>query len=87
MLSAGQLEWVNTDQDDVKPYNFDYWAVDGNLYDRESRCTFALFSNNLPAGFGTQGKWSKDKCDSKNSFICKVRGSKYNKNQTDKNEI
>ena len=35
------------------------------------RCTFALFSKNLPAGFGAEGKWVKFDCQRANSFVCK----------------
>ena len=58
-MFVGKLEWVNTDQTEEKPYSWNNFAVSSNQYDKASRCTFALFSNNLPQGFGQEGKWSK----------------------------
>lgn len=72
LVKQGQLEWVNTDQNTNKNYNYDFFAVDGNQYDQSSRCTFALFSNNLPDGFGDEGKWSKAHCQNRYSFVCKI---------------
>ena len=71
LRDANHLEWVSTTTRD-KPYNFKYWSVDGEKYDESRRCTFALFSNNLPAGFGQEGKWAKHVCTHQNSFICKI---------------
>ena len=48
LIKFKQLEWVNTDQNEKKPYKYNFWAVDSNQFDENSRCTFALFSKNLP---------------------------------------
>ena len=33
------------------------------MHDSSRRCTFSLFSNNLPLDYGHEGKWYKEKCE------------------------
>jgi hypothetical protein len=55
------LEWVSSTT--YKPnYEFTNFGVDSTQHDSQ-RCTFALFSNNLPQDFGHEGKWYKEKCE------------------------
>ena len=75
LRQPNQLEWVNTASRN-KPYNersFKYWSIDGDMYVESRRCTFALFSNNLPdAANGDEGRWAKHSCSERNSYICKI---------------
>ena len=69
----GQLEWVSTTE--YKPeYKFQNFGVDADQHDSTRRCTFSLFSNNLPADYGHEGKWYKEKCEKTKglNFICKI---------------
>ena len=61
--TAGQLEWVSSTTDDPIPYNYNNFGIDADLHDKSRRCTFSLFSNNLPQDWGHEGKWYKEKCE------------------------
>jgi hypothetical protein len=62
------LEWVSSTS--YKPkYGYSNFGVDDSIQHDSQRCTFALFSNNLPADYGHEGKWYKEKCE-------KTKGSK-----------
>ena len=50
-------------------YTFNNFGVDADMHDSSRRCTFSLFSNNLPLDYGHEGKWYKEKCEkTKGSF-------------------
>ena len=73
LQSQGQLEWVSTSG--YKPeYKYNNFGVDADLHDSSRRCTFSLFSNNLPPNYGQEGKWYKEKCEKTKGldFICKL---------------
>ena len=62
LQQAGKLEWVSTS--DYQPeYKFNNFGVDADMHDKSRRCTFSLFSNNLPLDYGHEGKWYKEKCE------------------------
>ena len=62
LQQAGRLEWVSTS--DYQPnYKFNNFGVDADMHDKSRRCTFSLFSNNLPLDYGHEGKWYKEKCE------------------------
>ena len=71
---AGSLKWVTSYPDEVVPYKFNNFH--DNIADMDStrRCTFALFSNNLPQDYGHEGKWYKEKCEKTKGldFVCKI---------------
>ena len=51
-------------------YTFNNFGVDADMHDSSRRCTFSLFSNNLPLDYGHEGKWYKEKCEkTKGSFL------------------
>ena len=70
----GQLEWIATAEHGKVDYNFQNFGVDADLHDSSRRCTFSLFSNNLPLDYGHEGKWYKEKCEKTKglSFVCKI---------------
>ena len=60
-----KLEWVNTNQNqaDAKPYDYKNWAPGMETNSEQSkRCTFALFTENLPDAFDGEGLWVKNEC-------------------------
>ena len=61
--TAGQLEWVSSTTDDPIPYKYNNFGIDADMHDKSRRCTFSLFSNNLPQDWGHEGKWYKEKCE------------------------
>ena len=63
LQTAGQLEWVSSTTDDPIPYKYNNFGIDADLHDKSRRCTFSLFSNNLPQDWGHEGKWYKEKCE------------------------
>ncbi|CAG5102351.1 Oidioi.mRNA.OKI2018_I69.chr1.g260.t1.cds [Oikopleura dioica] len=75
------LEWVNTNQngDVTKPYNYKNWAPGmENNSDQSKRCTFALFTENLPdfpMPWDGEGLWVKNECTKTASFICKAKST------------
>jgi len=60
-----------------------FFGIDEDQFDTSRRCTYALFSNNLPGDFGQEGKWYKDKCNRENSFVCKMHHSRYTRDCDD----
>ena len=73
-----QLEWVSTTS--YKPeYKYSNFGTDANVQHDSQRCTFALFSNNLPGDYGHEGKWYKEKCEKTKgtNFICKLDESNF----------
>ncbi|CAG5103418.1 Oidioi.mRNA.OKI2018_I69.chr1.g764.t1.cds [Oikopleura dioica] len=71
--NVNQNVWVNS-MSIEKPYNFKYWGPQQETNsDPSKRCTFALFTENLPQDYGTEGKWVKNECTKRFSFICKVQ--------------
>ena len=63
LKQAGKLEWVSTIADYQLEYKFNNFGVDADMHDKSRRCTFSLFSNNLPLDYGHEGKWYKEKCE------------------------
>ena len=61
--TAGHLEWVSSTTDDPIDYTYNNFGIDADLHDKSRRCTFSLFSNNLPQDWGHEGKWYKEKCE------------------------
>ena len=59
----GNLEWVSTHSNSQFDYTFNNFGVDADMHDASRRCTFSLFSNNLPQDYGHEGKWYKEKCE------------------------
>ena len=45
------LEWVNTDEHYSAKYEYNFFGTDSENFDKSRRCTYALFSNNLPGNF------------------------------------
>ena len=80
LARTGQYEWVSTDgSDDDLVYDFEFWAP-GMPSDADgSRCTFMLFSDNLPGGetYGREGKWVKGICNKAGKYICRVKQDKF----------
>ena len=60
----------------VKPeVTYRNFGTGEDIQHQDQRCTFALFSNNLPGeNFGQEGKWYKEKCSKTkgSNFICKM---------------
>ena len=48
LTQKGRLEWVSTHEGEEIPYSYNNFGVDADLHDASRRCTFSLFSNNLP---------------------------------------
>lgn len=48
------------------------------------RCTYALFSVNLPGEYGREGKWSKADCTENAAFICQVQPAAFTKECDDR---
>lgn len=57
------MEWVNTDDSYSAKYEYDFFGVDEDQFDGSRRCTYSLFSNNLPADYGVEGKWYKGRVE------------------------
>ena len=70
----GQLEWISTGENNKIEFKYNNFAGDAEMHDSSRRCTFSLFSNNLPADYGNEGKWYKEKCEKTKglSYICKI---------------
>jgi len=74
---SGTYEWVcSLDEFCAQKLDnpFRWWAE--GMPDQANpdwRCTYALFSVNLPGDFGRDGKWVKGECSDKNAYICQVR--------------
>ena len=81
LQQAGRLEWVSTT--DYQPeYKFNNFGVDADMHDKSRRCTFSLFSNNLPLDYGHEGKWYKEKCEKTKGLRMVSRPLNYNKYST-----
>ena len=78
IFGLGRLEWVSTTSYEPK-YEYSNFGVDADLSNPDHRCTFSLFSNNLPGDFGHEGKWYKEKCEKTKglNFICKIDESTF----------
>ena len=81
---AGSYEWIQTDGTNFIPVSWTFWSdgldpVGHNepSTNTDKRCTFALFSDHLPADYGHEGKWVKGKCEEAFKYVCKVDQSKY----------
>ena len=48
LTQKGRLEWVSTHEGEEIPYSYNNFGVDADMHDASRRCTFSLFSNNLP---------------------------------------
>jgi len=44
---------------------------------KDKRCTYALFSDHLPADYGREGKWVKGNCEQNFKYVCKVDPLNY----------
>lgn len=71
---VGQLKWVTSYPEEEVSYKFNNFHDGLADMDPSRRCTFALFSNNLPQDYGHEGKWYKEKCEKTKGldFVCKI---------------
>ena len=60
---AGDLRWVTSYPDEEVSYKFNNFNDKIADMDPSRRCTYSLFSNNLPQDYGHEGKWYKEKCE------------------------
>ena len=74
LTQKGRLEWVSTHEGEEIAYSYNNFGVDADMHDASRRCTFSLFSNNLPQDYGHEGKWYKEKCEKTKglNFVCKM---------------
>ena len=71
---VGQLKWVTSYPDEEIPYKYNNFNDKIADMDPSRRCTYSLFSNNLPQDYGHEGKWYKEKCEKNKyfDFVCKI---------------
>ena len=70
----GDLRWVTSYPEDELSYKFNNFNDKIADMDPSRRCTYSLFSNNLPQDYGHEGKWYKEKCEKTKGFdfACKI---------------